>query len=236
MGGVRKRLIRRKRGAFPAHATRPLTPTCEVLEQRIFLSANLPGLHLVDPIVDRFDGQVIYLDFDGEEDVDGLSASGNDDKIDALLADIVGDDAADSAQPTSVLLISSMIEDADVLAEAADDDVIVIRYDAETATLDSLLQQVRDELGDTQADSIAIAAHDLTGAKFHLAGSEIISLDSTLASESQQAFWSDLGSLLAEDGRIDLLACNLAATEQGQLLVSTLEGIAGVNFAASTDL
>ncbi|MGB2815134.1 MAG: LEPR-XLL domain-containing protein, partial [Dehalococcoidales bacterium] len=29
----------------------------------------LPGLHLVEPTGDRFDGQVIYLDFDGETDV-----------------------------------------------------------------------------------------------------------------------------------------------------------------------
>lgn len=33
------------------------------------LSTSLPGLELVDPLVDRFDGQIVYLDFDGEEDV-----------------------------------------------------------------------------------------------------------------------------------------------------------------------
>ena len=36
----------------------------------MLLSVNLPGLHLVDPAVDRFDGQVICLDFDGAQDVD----------------------------------------------------------------------------------------------------------------------------------------------------------------------
>ena len=45
------------------------SPLLEPLEPRVLLSASLPGLHLVDPSVDRFDGQVIYLDFDGEEDV-----------------------------------------------------------------------------------------------------------------------------------------------------------------------
>ena len=44
-------------------------PMFEQLEPRLLLSASLPGLHLVDPTVDRFDGQVIYLDFDGENDV-----------------------------------------------------------------------------------------------------------------------------------------------------------------------
>ena len=32
-------------------------------------TVDLPGLYLVDPTVDYFDGQIIYLDFDGEQDV-----------------------------------------------------------------------------------------------------------------------------------------------------------------------
>jgi len=32
-------------------------------------TVELPGLYLVDPSVDYFDGQIIYLDFDGEEEV-----------------------------------------------------------------------------------------------------------------------------------------------------------------------
>ena len=46
-----------------------ITPMLEHLEPRLLLSASIPGLHLVDPTVDTFDGQVIYLDFDGEADV-----------------------------------------------------------------------------------------------------------------------------------------------------------------------
>jgi len=49
--------------------TSAVAPMLQVLEPRLLLSASLPGLHLVDPTVDQFDGQVIYLDFDGEEDV-----------------------------------------------------------------------------------------------------------------------------------------------------------------------
>jgi len=44
-------------------------PTFEPLEPRLLLSVDLPGMHLVDPSVDRFDGQVVYFDFDGEQDV-----------------------------------------------------------------------------------------------------------------------------------------------------------------------
>ena len=47
---------------------------CEPLEDRRMLSIgsgfpNLPGLHLVDPTVDPFDGQIVYLDFDGASSV-----------------------------------------------------------------------------------------------------------------------------------------------------------------------
>ena len=51
-------------------------------------------------------------------------------------------DGAGNPQAAGVLLISSTIDEADVLAEAAEDDVIVIRYDAQASTLDSLLQRV----------------------------------------------------------------------------------------------
>jgi len=42
----------------------------EFLEDRRLLSSShqsptIPGMHLVDPLASRFDGQVIYLDFDG---------------------------------------------------------------------------------------------------------------------------------------------------------------------------
>jgi len=46
---------------------------CELLEDRWLLATGvypeLPGLHLVDPRPDQFEGQIIYLDFDGAEDV-----------------------------------------------------------------------------------------------------------------------------------------------------------------------
>jgi len=47
---------------------------CEALEDRRLLSIGahpleLPGMYLVDPSVDRFEGQIVYLDFDGAENV-----------------------------------------------------------------------------------------------------------------------------------------------------------------------
>ena len=52
-----------------SEALRQFRPRVEQLEDRRLLSVTLPGLHLADPSVDYFDGQVIYLDIDGQEDV-----------------------------------------------------------------------------------------------------------------------------------------------------------------------
>ena len=41
----------------------------EGLEQRLLMAANIAGMHLVQAAAGRFDGQVVYLDFDGASDV-----------------------------------------------------------------------------------------------------------------------------------------------------------------------
>ena len=51
----------------------------------------------------------------------------------------------------------------------------------------------------------------------------------------QREFWRIVSSLVEPDGRIDILACDLAASDQGKMLVATLEDTAGVNVAASSD-
>ncbi len=134
-----------------------------------------------------------------------------------------------------VLLVSSILDGADVLAAAARDDVLVVKYKTRRATLDSLVRRVEKVLNGRQCASIAIAAHDFGSAKFYLTGSETISLASTVSSPSQQDFWWRMGAFLEEGGRIDLLSCGLASNDQGAILVAALEECSGVNFAASND-
>ena len=70
MRRIRRKLekaIRLNRSNSLSHKQLPLT--LETLESRVLLSTDLPGMHLVDPQVDYFDGQIVYLDFDGEENV-----------------------------------------------------------------------------------------------------------------------------------------------------------------------
>ena len=65
---ILKRLVKKK-PATKSPFTSSSSLMLEQLETRLLLNADLPGLHLVDPPVEHFDGQIIYLDFDGAEDV-----------------------------------------------------------------------------------------------------------------------------------------------------------------------
>ncbi|HUX08701.1 MAG TPA: DUF4347 domain-containing protein, partial [Acidobacteriota bacterium] len=142
---------------------------------------------------------------------------------------------AHSDEGVRLLIVSSVLHEADILSAAAREGVVVVRYDAEKTTLESLLDQARAALDGKVAGSLAIATHDLGVAKFYLTGSETVSLGTVLASESQRTFWMELGSMVAGDGHIDLLACNLAGSDEGQMLVAAIEELAGVTVAASVN-
>jgi hypothetical protein len=135
-----------------------------------------------------------------------------------------------------VLVISSNIKDADTLAAAAKDDVMVIRYDAANTNIDDLATLIHNALGGKKADSIAFATHNgNANAQITLTGTDITSPD-TLSNPHQQAFWKSIGSDLSDHGRIDLLACNVTMDHAGEQFVADLQHIAGKTVAASSDI
>ena len=115
-----------------------------------------------------------------------------------------------------------------MLAEAAADGVIVMRYEAGATSPDDLLSQVRSALGGRKAASICLATHDYGHASFYLAGSEVVSLESIQGSEAQRRFWREVGDLVEPGGRIDILACKLAADAEGERLIAAIEETSGV--------
>lgn len=142
--------------------------------------------------------------------------------------------AQDDLNP-AVLLVSDNIQQDNILAGAAGKDVLVIRYKTKTTDLNGLLSLVSKKLDGKLASSIGIAAHDYGEAKFYLTDSETISLQSTLNNLKQREFWKELGQLIAENGRIDLLVCNLARGNQGEMLIASLENLTKVQVAASSN-
>ncbi len=135
-----------------------------------------------------------------------------------------------------VLLVSSILNDVDDLVAAAKSDVIVLEYDPQSTTMDQLSTMVENALAGRKASSVAFATHDYGENKFYLTDSETISLGSTLADSDQREFWQEIGGMVQEGGRIDLLACSLASGDNGGILIGALESVAGVNVAASTDI
>ena len=143
---------------------------------------------------------------------------------------------ADAAAGVRVLVISSDLKDGDDLAAAAKDDVIVVRYDAATTSLEDLAQLINDALAGQKADSIAFAAHNDGPYKLDLTDTVKMSAETLAADAAQQEFWAAVGSALNEDGRIDLLACNVVNDADGEAFVAHIESLSGVNVAASSDL
>ncbi len=138
-------------------------------------------------------------------------------------------------EAVNVLVISSSVENADQLASAAQDDVVTIVYDGSEDTPDAILAAVQEALDGREALSIAFAVHDLGEGCFHLTSGYTVSPSTILSDSELQDFWAGVGYLLTDDGRIDIMACDLASTDAGDVLVSQLENLTGRDVAASDD-
>lgn len=159
------------------------------------------------------------------------------------VADHMADDTVDqpdaAPEPSQsdkkqVVLVSNAVEDSADLANAVKDGVISIVYDA-GSSLDSILDSLKASLNGEKADSIALASHNgpLDGS-FYING-KLVSAGS-LANDAQlQNFFRELGGLIKADGRLDILACDLGATEQGQLVRSLVSDLTGRDVAVSSD-
>ena len=145
------------------------------------------------------------------------------------------DSAQDSEDTIKVLVVDSSIVDSQTLTDAAQDDVLTVTYDGDTASLDTVLSSIEDALNGQLADSIGFAAHGDDGLLM-LTDSVAMASDSILTNNPVQGFWTGVSSLMEDSGRIDLLACNLAETAEGEELVDNLEDITGRDVAASDDL
>ncbi len=141
----------------------------------------------------------------------------------------------DSDHDVKVLLISSDIDNAQTMAAAAVEDVLTCIYDADKDTLYALLSDLKEMLGSDKANSIAFATHSSGEAGLDLTGDYFVNLDSLLSDPEIQNFWQDVGSLVEDEGRIDLFACDLAATTAGKILIDQLEALTERNVAASDD-
>ena len=133
----------------------------------------------------------------------------------------------------SLLIIPDSLKDVEVLAQSVCEDVLVVDYNTRETSLNDLLFLIKKKLNGRLAGSIAFANHDYGEGKFYLTAKYTVSLGNLINKRNLKQFWKSVGQLLEEDGRVDLLACNLARSEDGKLLVAALKKITGREVAAS---
>jgi hypothetical protein len=147
----------------------------------------------------------------------------------------------DPLQPTSnplkILVVDSTVNNYTQLVNSTNSDVKVVLYDSKTTTMDGLLAKIKDALGGKQADSIAFAMEGQDN-YIKVASDSTVTQD-TINTNSIQSFFHDLGSLIKEGGRLDLLTCNL--TQYSTQLVDTIDNLLdsdghAVSVAASDDV
>jgi hypothetical protein len=129
-----------------------------------------------------------------------------------------------------LLLISSHVEEAELLASAAKEGITPFIYDA-SWSLDTLLEKI-EPLLHPGVQSIAFATH-AQEARFSLLDSHTVT-HGWLENPDHQAFWHTLCGHLSPQCRFDILGCLVSSTLPGLSLVSKLEKITQRPFAAST--
>jgi hypothetical protein len=136
-------------------------------------------------------------------------------------------------QPLKVALISDAVAQAGQVRAAAATGVTALVYDADTASLDTLvgmLREVSAAHGGVRIDRLGLVGHGSAGA-VHIGTSSEIDAASVAADSPA---WAGLRDLLAPAARLDLYACNVAA-DGGRAFVDALADRTGAAVYASTD-
>ena len=157
-------------------------------------------------------------------------------------SDILHTQADSSDQSVKVIVLSSQVKNVDILAQASQDNVKVVTYDASKVSLTDIVSQISQALNGAKADSIAFISYG-SDAEFSLTDSKTMSMQGLQSDSTLQSFWKDVSSLVKNDGRIDLLACNVGSSDSGNAFIQSLDTFVDdsssdhfVSIAASTDL
>ncbi|VEN73259.1 hypothetical protein EPICR_140020 [Candidatus Desulfarcum epimagneticum] len=142
----------------------------------------------------------------------------------------------DSNESPRLLVIADNIQDRGDLAAAAAGGVSVMVYDFESADLKNLADRIEEELDGRPSASIALATHGWGPGKFEPAKGKTVSAGALSHDAEIRSFFEKMGALAGEKGRIDLLACGLAAGEEGALFMKAVSETAGAHVAASDDV
>ncbi|WP_143406385.1 ELWxxDGT repeat protein, partial [Estrella lausannensis] len=149
---------------------------------------------------------------ESDHETDGLSLAQTIDPI------------QNQADGIRVLVVSSEIRDATTLSQAALNGVKIVYYDASTTTTEMLTAKIAQTLDGEQADSIAFAGFGEADG-FHLTQGKVVSAETIENDTGLQKFWNEVGNMVKDDGRVDILACNLVSTDKGLQLIAQIDQV-----------
>lgn len=138
---------------------------------------------------------------------------------------------AESSSP-KVIVVATTLQNYQGLVDVVASDVKVITYNPYITSADTLVQLISSALNGEKAGSIAIASHGNEGS--FVLTHDLVVTNESINTDSLVHFWGQMASMVAEDGRVDLLGCKIASGS-GTTLIAALESITGRNFAASTN-
>ncbi len=212
------------------------------LEDRILFDASAPAV-IADAVADsssdtRNAEQAIADSLSGDDGSDHSTQDASDGSSDAPVGDPT---SAVQENQVNVLLVASNVDNAEQLANAAADNIITILYDYNSTTLSDLQTMISDALAGAKADTISFATEGQSGL-FHLLADTYVSSDTLAANSDLVNFWSSVGSLMKDGGRVDLLGCFVGGIDGNDFglienLNNTLDASGNdINIAASDDL
>ena len=133
-----------------------------------------------------------------------------------------------------IVLISNQVEDYEHFEASVLPGVEALHYSSQGEVFESIIDSLSQQLGEQKVESIALVNHAKAGS-FSLSEDFEVNIE-TVEDSDFQSFWNTLGEFLTEEGRLDLLGCNIAQSEEGRELISRLEELGGFEVAASEDL
>ncbi len=136
-------------------------------------------------------------------------------------------------QNLNVILISNHLDQVDAISAAAEPDAKVIVYDASDGNLSEVIAKLQAEVASTgeQIGHLAWFSHGDPGVL--KVGDNLMFSAETVTSNPQA--WQDLGSLMAQNARIDLYGCDIGQGTDGMSLVSAIAQTTGTVVWASDD-
>jgi hypothetical protein len=139
------------------------------------------------------------------------------------------------AESLRVVLISDAVTQADRVAAAAAEDVIVRTFDSQeitTAGLLSILEGVSAAHGGIKISQLGVVAHGRPGEV--VLGEDEVWNQAALGSDA--TLWRQFRDLLTDEARLDLYSCNVAAGSPGQAFVDALAAQTGADVYASDNV